>query len=40
MKGFLTRDPSKRLGSGPTGVEDIKTHKFFRTIEVSIIYIF
>lgn len=32
LKGFLARDPSKRLGVGPTGSADIKAHPFFKKI--------
>ncbi|XP_071731639.1 serine/threonine-protein kinase AtPK1/AtPK6-like [Rutidosis leptorrhynchoides] len=32
LKGLLTKDPSTRLGSGPRGSDDIKGHKWFRTI--------
>lgn len=32
LKGLLQKDPLKRLGSGPKGAEEIKTHKWFRTI--------
>ena len=31
-QGLLTRDPLKRLGSGPTGAEEIKRHPFFKSI--------
>jgi serine/threonine protein kinase len=27
---LLERNPTKRLGCGPNGAEDIKTHKFFK----------
>lgn len=30
---LLERNPKKRLGSGPTGVEEIKKHKFFEGID-------
>jgi classical protein kinase C len=29
---LLTRDPSKRLGAGPTDAEEVKAHPFFRDI--------
>lgn len=32
LKGFLQKDPSRRLGSGPNGADEIKTHKWFRSI--------
>nr|XP_043617819.1 serine/threonine-protein kinase AtPK1/AtPK6-like [Erigeron canadensis]XP_043617820.1 serine/threonine-protein kinase AtPK1/AtPK6-like [Erigeron canadensis] len=32
LKGLLQKDPSSRLGSGPRGGDDIKGHKWFRTI--------
>lgn len=33
-KGFLTKNPCKRLGSNPTrGEEDVKSHSFFRRID-------
>jgi serine/threonine protein kinase len=33
LKGLLTKDPSRRLGSGPNDVEDIRIHEFFSAIE-------
>jgi RAC serine/threonine-protein kinase len=33
LSGLLTRDPDKRLGSGPTDAEEIKVHKFFSVID-------
>lgn len=32
LKGLLQKDPSKRLGSGPKGADEIKSHKWFRPI--------
>lgn len=32
LKGLLQKDPSKRLGNGPTGSNDIKQHKWFKGI--------
>ncbi|KAL3639541.1 hypothetical protein CASFOL_017448 [Castilleja foliolosa] len=32
LKGLLHKDPSKRLGSGSKGTEEIKSHKWFRTV--------
>nr|GMC79175.1 serine/threonine-protein kinase AtPK2/AtPK19-like [Ipomoea batatas] len=32
LKGLLSKDPSKRLGSGPKGGDEIKGHKWFRPI--------
>lgn len=32
LKGLLQKEPLKRLGSGAKGAEEIRTHKWFRTI--------
>ncbi|XP_057419401.1 serine/threonine-protein kinase AtPK2/AtPK19-like [Lotus japonicus] len=32
LKGLLQKDPTTRLGSGPNGEEQIKSHKWFRSI--------
>ncbi|PIN05703.1 Ribosomal protein S6 kinase [Handroanthus impetiginosus] len=32
LKGLLQKDPLKRLGSGPKGAEEIKSHKWFRMV--------
>jgi len=32
LKGLLTKDPTKRLGSGPSDAEEIKYHEFFSEI--------
>lgn len=32
IKALLTKDPAKRLGSGPQGSEAIKKHSFFKSI--------
>ena len=33
LEGLFIKDPDKRLGSGPTGVQDIKNHPFFSGID-------
>eukprot|EP00541_Cyclophora_tenuis_P019054 CAMPEP_0116579464 /NCGR_PEP_ID=MMETSP0397-20121206/22265_1 /TAXON_ID=216820 /ORGANISM="Cyclophora tenuis, Strain ECT3854" /LENGTH=275 /DNA_ID=CAMNT_0004108945 /DNA_START=101 /DNA_END=928 /DNA_ORIENTATION=+ len=33
LRGLLTRDPNKRLGSGHTDAEEIKSHEFFSDID-------
>jgi hypothetical protein len=32
LQGLLTRDPTKRLGSGPGGSEAVRRHPFFKPI--------
>lgn len=33
IKGFLTKNPNRRLGSGETGEQDIRDHQFFKFID-------
>ncbi len=33
---LLNRNPSKRLGAGPEGADEIKRHPFFKNIDWSI----
>uniref|UniRef100_A0A7S3P5Y3 Non-specific serine/threonine protein kinase n=2 Tax=Amphora coffeiformis TaxID=265554 RepID=A0A7S3P5Y3_9STRA len=33
LKGLLMKDPTRRLGSGPTDAEEIKSHVFFHDIQ-------
>ena len=33
IRGLLTRDPLKRLGSGPSGADEILNHPFFNSID-------
>ena len=35
---LLEKDPAKRLGAGPTGAAEIKSHKFFENIDWPRIY--
>jgi len=32
LKGLLQKEPSRRLGSGPNGGDEIKSHKWFQSI--------
>ncbi|GFY95732.1 serine/threonine protein kinase 2 [Actinidia rufa] len=32
LKGLLQKDPSRRLGSGPKGSDEVKHHKWFKSI--------
>ncbi|KAH7844745.1 hypothetical protein Vadar_031245 [Vaccinium darrowii] len=32
LKGLLQKDPSKRLGNGPNGSDDVRNHKWFKPI--------
>ena len=34
---LLNRNPSKRLGAGPEGAEEIKRHPFFKGIEWKVV---
>ena len=38
LAGLLEKDKTKRLGSGPGDVEEIKTHAFFRSINWDDLY--
>ena len=33
LRGLLTRDPSLRLGSGPTDAQEVKEHVFFADVD-------
>ena len=33
LQGLLTKDPTRRLGSGPTDADEIKNHPFFKNID-------
>eukprot|EP01137_Pigoraptor_chileana_P006815 Opistho-2@51572 len=33
LTGLLDRDPTKRIGSGPTDAEEIKSHLFFKDVD-------
>ena len=33
LRQLFKRNPQNRLGAGPNGVEDIKKHEFFATID-------
>lgn len=32
LRQLLQKDPSKRLGSGPTGSDEVRNHKWFKSI--------
>jgi serine/threonine protein kinase len=34
---LLNRNPSKRLGAGPDGAEEIKRHPFFSSIDWQVV---
>lgn len=38
LQGLLTREPEKRLGSGPTDAEEIMAHAYFKNINFDDIY--
>ena len=33
LRALFKRNPANRLGSGPAGINDIKNHQFFSTID-------
>jgi len=33
LKGLLMKPPQRRLGSGPTGSQEIRQHPFFASID-------
>ena len=33
LRALFKRNPANRLGSGPNGIEDIKAHSFFPSID-------
>eukprot|EP01083_Nonionella_stella_P050865 135167_1 len=37
LKGLMTKDASKRLGTGKNGVNDIKNHPWFRSIDFGLL---
>ena len=37
LKSLFVKDPNDRLGSGPKGAEEIKSHSFFKSIDWKII---
>ncbi|AYU78037.1 protein kinase A catalytic subunit / PKAC3 [Leishmania donovani] len=37
IKGLLSLDPTKRLGSLPNGTEDIKNHKYFAEVDWNVV---
>jgi hypothetical protein len=34
---LLNRNPSKRLGAGPEGADEIKRHPFFKSIDWQVV---
>jgi len=39
ISGFLKIEVSDRLGCGPKRTEDVKTHKFFRSLDWGQVYL-
>jgi len=39
LQNLLTRDPERRLGSGPSGAQDVKKHEYFSNIEWDDLYL-
>ena len=37
LRGLLTRDPTARLGSGPTDANEVKKHTFFATVDWALL---
>lgn len=37
LKALFTYDPDQRLGTGPSGLDDIKNHSFFKDIDWSLL---
>lgn len=37
LKSLFIKEPDKRLGSGPKGVEELKSHPFFKSIDWNLI---
>lgn len=35
---LFKRNPANRLGAGPNGIEDLKKHEFFATIDFDALY--
>jgi len=38
LQRLLTREPTKRLGAGPTDAEEVKRHPFFRSVDWQAIF--
>lgn len=37
LRALFKRNPQNRLGAGPNGIEDIKNHEFFATIDFKLL---